>query len=349
MYFFMGRDKASEWKAIRGAQSAGEPPFAVVVEAVVEGLRSIGKTKSNSPDAVMTQLALRVAQLESTSWIATDVDNLLVDLSASDVALLVPLLGRFAGAGVLVPRPVVRTSTPPVVRSALYDLASRLGQGLVVRVDGVTHLDQSARSAAAIALESGISAEEIHLVIDAKDLPRYVPLTELHDTIELARTAQSWTIAAGTFPASITHLSPDTLLHNLDRSEWESYNEQVAQLGGRRIPNFGDFATQSASYTPSAPFQPSPSVRYTTTNGFLLLRGRRNAPEGSRQYIGHSRVLQTLAEFGSVTDGPAEDYIRRIASGLHSTGNPAKWREASLTRHLAVATRQEAQVRSAVR
>lgn len=349
MYLWVARDKASEWRAIQSNIVGGDLPFSVLAEAVCEPLRAGGRTHSNAPDAVVTRLAVRIGELPRTSWVAADLDNLLMDLSAGDVASLVPLLGRFAASGVLVPRPVVRTSTPQPVRAALFDLAGRLGNGLVIRLDGVNRIEQGARQVEAIALESGVGRGAIDLVVDAKDLPQYVSLSALHDAIELIQSCRSWTFLSGTFPASITHLHSRTLLHRLDRTEWEVYRDQMATFTGQRAPSFGDYATQGAIYKPSDPFRPSPSVRYSTETGYLVLRGRRDAPEGHSQYIGHARVLRALPDFGSLIDGPAEDYVRRIATGLHGTGNGTTWRVASLQRHIGLVVAQEAQVRSRVR
>lgn len=345
MYLLVARDKASEWRAIRSLGSASGLPFALLTEAVCESLRSTSKAQSNAPDAVVTRLAVRIGELAPTSWVAADLDNLLIDLSPGDVASLVPLLGRFAAMGAPAPRPSVRTSTPAVVRAAVYELAGRLGKGLVIRVDGVSHLERGASEAASIASESGIAARDIDLIVDAKDTPQFIPIDVLHDSIDLIGRCRSWTFLSGTFPNGVTDLSPKILLHRLDRAEWLSYRDQAHQLGGRRVPNFGDFATQAAVYAPSDPFSPSPSVRYTIEDGYLVLRGRRGAPEGHSQFIGHARVLQTLPEFASIAAGPAEEYVRWIATGQNSTGNGTTWRIASLQRHVAVAVAQEALVR----
>ncbi|MBX9929921.1 MAG: beta family protein, partial [Gemmatimonadaceae bacterium] len=342
------RDKSSEWKAIRGSESAARLPMGILAEAVCEPMNRPEGRRSDAPDAVVTRLAVRIGELHDHSWVAADLHNLLLLLSPSDVATLIPILGRFGSGGNSVPIPVVRTSSPPAVRQAVYDLAQRLGKGLVLRVDGVNHLGRSVKVAETIALESGVAAQDIDLIVDAKDLPRYVPLVELHDSFPVIPSCRSWTFLSGTFPGSITDLSPSTLLHTLDRTEWSSYSEQILNLGGRRVPWFGDYATQPAEYQPSAPFRPSPTLRYTTAGGYLVLRGRRDAPEGSTQYIGHARVLQSHPEFGSVVSGDSEAYTRRIASGTCGTGNPETWRVASLQRHTAVACAQEAAVRAAV-
>lgn len=349
MYLYVARDKASEWRAIQGLSSPRGLPCAVLVEAVCEPLRRAGKTLSSAPDAVVTRLATRVGALGSSNWVAADLDNLLLDLSAADVAMLVPLLGRFAPMGVLTPLPVVRTSTPGVVRAATYDLARRLGRGLVIRVDGVNQLEQRSIAVASIAKEAGVPPHQIDVVVDAQNTPRFIPIDVLHDSIDLIGSCRSWTFLSGTFPAGVTHLTPKILLHRLDRAEWDTYQAQVLTLGRRRVPHFGDFATQSAVYSPSDPFRPSPSVRYTTADGYLVLRGKRDAPEGHKQFIGHARVLVTLPEFAAVTEGSAEAYVRWIATGANGTGNGTTWRIASLQRHVTLAVAQEAMLRQQVR
>jgi hypothetical protein len=349
MYLLVARDKGSEWRALGELAAAGTLPSLVLIEAVCEPLVGQNGKPGSAPDSIVMAIAVRSASLGRGAQVAVDVDNLLRQLSPSDAALLVPLLGYFFGMVVCIPRPAVRTTSPEPILSAAVELAHRTGSGLTLRVDGVHRFGADAQRANDIVRECGLAADRIDLVVDAKDLPSVVSIVEMHDSLTAAPFCRSWTVLAGTFPRSITHLSPETLLHRLERREWISYRDQLEEDGARiRLPWFGDYAAQGAVYEPAPPFRPSPSVRYTTADGFLVLRGKRDDPQGHSQHIGHARVLQSLPEFGDIASGWTEEYVRRIAAGSNGTGNGTTWRVASIRRHVSVATSQSASLRIAL-
>ena len=75
-------------------------------------------------------------------------------------------------------------------------------------------------------------------------MPRAVSHEELAEMFLATQGARSWANIAGSFPAAITGLSPDTYEHFFERSEWSTHVEEVNRTGVWNRPIFGDYATK---------------------------------------------------------------------------------------------------------
>jgi len=340
MYTWVFRDKGSEWRAISRLQMMGHASFRPLVEAACEPLMPRLKSTAKTPQQTMIALGSKLQGLALRGSVWVDLSNLSHLFGPSDRAQLSGVLRTALGSDAAGVTPVIRTSSDILEIEAAILWARSVGSGLAIRIDGLTSVDEKARTVAAIAKESQLPMEMIDLIADAQDLPLAVTHEELVNAFPLSQEARCWTLVAGSFPRAITHLSPAIYEHNLARAEWDTYQKEVQQDVSWRRPEYGDYATQPAIYAPSPPFRASPSVRYTSGSGFVVLRGTGGKGSDFSQYIGHARFLQGQAYFGDICRGEAESYVGRIASGSHGTGNATTWRIASLQRHVEVASVQ---------
>jgi hypothetical protein len=341
------RDKGSEWKTMRNFMRTGRLPFVPLVEAVCEPFLPNRGAPTANPLAVLRDLGERVGPLRDFGPVWIDLGHLTRVFSAQDVAALLNVV-RFA-AGLPSPNlvPVIRTSSPTEVINAAFSWARSAGCGVCLRVDGITHLDEKARVIRRLIVSSGLPNSQIDLIVDAQDLPRVASHEALCTAFPAGQTARNWVILAGTFPASITSMKPEDYEHFRERHEWQVWRNEALNGGPFRQPTYGDYATQPAIYNPSPGFPGSPSVRYTTSDDFVVLRGR--AGHGSigtdySQYVGHARYLREQPYFCDVVTTPGDSYVQRIASQAGGTGNLTTWRVASLERHLCVTAEQVARI-----
>jgi len=346
MYVWVMRNKGSEWQALGRCLERGPLPFVPLVEAVREPFIPSRGRLPEDPATVMAKLNSRIKILAHAARVWIDHGNLVGTFSTHDVLEMLRIVYRLDGRAATRATPVVRASSPPALMEALVRVARTQRAGLCIRVDGVTHLESKAAIVSDLVLQAGVDASEIDLVVDAQDLPRVVSHDELRDRFPLFENARTFAIVAGTFPPSITDLSPDQYVHKLERGEWSAWQQEMQQETAWRRPAYGDYATQPAVYAPSPSFPGSPSVRYTTADQFVVLRGRAG-PSGVGtdygQFIGHARFLRQQPYYRDVLDTPTDAYVEWIASGAHKTGNLTTWRVASLERHLMVVARQVAE------
>lgn len=346
MFVWAMRDKGSEWRAMRRFLEAGRLPFSPLVEAVCEPYLTRSGESAKSPVEVVDALGGKVAPLTDSGRAWVDLGHLTRLFSASDVSKLHRVVRQASGLSIHLVTPVVHTSSPGEVVEAVLAWAREERSGICIRVDGGTHLSQKAVEVRTIVTESGLGGADIDLILDAQDLPRAISYETLRDAFPISQGARTWAVVAGTFPPSITDMSPEIYQHTRDRDEWLAWREEITQSGHGRLPIYGDYATQPALYTPSPPFPGSPSVRYTTGEHYVVLRGRGSSgsigPDYT-QYVGHARYLSQQPYFCDVVTTGGDAYARRIASGAHGTGNLTTWRVASLERHLSVVAAQVAQ------
>lgn len=340
MYIWVARDKGSEWRALLEMSAAGPLPCRPLIEVVCEPFVGKNGLPGKNPWSIMRKLATNIDMLSDSGRVWVDFGHLSQCFSDPDIAEIIAMFRKSQGLFRSNVVPVVRCSSGIAVRSALTEWAHESKCGLCIRVDGVTHLQPKAAIADEIFRSSGLSTDRVDLFADAQDLPRAYSHRELAETLPLSQASRTWGLLAGTFPSSITHLSPDEYEHHLPREEWAAYIEETSRSAGFRRPEYGDYATQPAAYSPSPGFRASPTVRYTVENGFVVIRGRASGKSPASQYIGHSRFLLAQDYFASSTDSAGDAYVRRIATGNHGTGNGTTWRIASLRRHVALVAAQ---------
>ena len=347
MFVWALRDKGSEWRTIRRFLDVGKLPFIPLIEAVREPYQPQRGGTPRDPLTVLAELGEKVRSVTSSGRVWVDLGHLVGLFSANDVARFHELVRSNAGLLTQNVTPVVRTSSPGPIVEASLRWAHQEGSGICIRVEGPTHLREKAGIVASLAAASGLKDSELDLIFDAQDLPRALSYEELELTLPLTQTARSWSVVAGRFPASITHLSPDDYVHRLDRDEWTAWNDEIAHGRLHRQPDYGDYATQPAIYSPSPAYAGSPSVRYTIGEQYVVLRGRGSA-SGRKldygQYVGHAIYLRQQDYFGEVCRTAGDEYVDRIASRELNTGTPMTWRIASFDRHISVVAAQVARV-----
>lgn len=341
MYVWAMRDKQSEWNTVRSFRASGHLTFSLLVEAVCEPLISIRGSRIRTPGEVVAALAQNLVLAAPATKVWVDFENLSLVLGDHDIAEMMSLLSRSLGLTAREVIPVMRTSSGPATRRAVHTWSQMHGTGFCLRVVGLSRLGDAATAARDFIDDSGHSLSQIDLVTDAADLPRIVTHADLRSVLPFAALVRSWSHLAGSFPSSVTHLSPDDYEHSLERSEWSVWKDDVLdESEPGRAPDYGDYATQSAVYGISPGFAGSPTVRYTVDESFRILRGRGGDKIDFSQFVGHARFLQRQPYFRARVDTLGDDYVDRIALGTEGTGNLSTWRVASLQRHVRLASVQ---------
>lgn len=342
MYVWLARDKASEWIALSRVFARQRPVVRPLIDAVYERFSS--ETGSLRVEPVAYGIASRLAALSAVTPVWFDVGNLLQYLEERDVLRVIQVVQDnlgFFGERVV---PVVRATIPVRISHALWRWAKSVNSGICLRIDGFDGLRQKVLSLADCVKENAGSWGEVDLIADAQDLPRTHSISQLAAEIPFIAGVRSWTVSGSSFPAAVTHLSPDAYEHTIERAEWTSYRQAWRESRDIRMPWFGDYATQCGRYNRSPRAKPSPTVRYTTRGNFVILRGRRTGDSDEDQYIGHARFLAAAEYFAEVAHTQGDSYVEYVARDVGDTGSASTWRVTSLLRHVEVTSRQVASV-----
>lgn len=142
---------------------------------------------------------------------------------------------------------------------------------------------------------------------------------------------RSLVVMGSAFPKSLSELIDGAGRKFVPRREWHLY-ELLGERNLPRIPAFGDYGVQHPSRTKAPAFPSGANIRYTTDEGFLILRGlRRQGREYSRKL---SQELISLPEFRGSSFSPADEFIEKCAAGIEGVGSAETWRYVGTAHHL---------------
>ncbi len=155
---------------------------------------------------------------------------------------------------------------------------------------------------------------------------------------------RTFTVAAGYFPKDLQGFPVGE--HLWPREEWRRWRaETTTSPGLPRIPTFGDYTTQHAIFQEPRPgLNVSASIRYTTHEHWVIMRGeglRTKGSPGYAQYPANAELLCGRKEYSGPQFSYGDDYIWKVASRQITTpGSPETWLRAGINHHLTFVVRQ---------
>ncbi|HMY17511.1 MAG TPA: beta family protein [Polyangium sp.] len=149
------------------------------------------------------------------------------------------------------------------------------------------------------------------------------------------------TCAGSAFPENMTNLAAG--IHTIPRSEWTCWALLASTRASLpRLPTFGDYAIAHPALVELDPriITMSANIRYTVTDGWLILRGRSIEKHGSDQYHVFCQTLITRPEYAGNSFSAGDDHINRCASAATGPGNATTWRRVGTNHHITFVLRQ---------
>jgi hypothetical protein len=170
--------------------------------------------------------------------------------------------------------------------------------------------------------------------IDVVSLVKYIPFIEKW---------RSFVLAATGFPVDLIGLPPSEV-STVWRSEWTLWCSVAADRRIARSPIFGDYAIahpQPPEVDPRV-MRPSASIRYTTDDAWLILKGKNLKNYGYQQFHDVSKSLLRSSAYSGPQFSWGDRYISDCAKGKASCGNLTTWRRVGTSHHIAYVTQQVA-------
>jgi hypothetical protein len=194
----------------------------------------------------------------------------------------------------------------------------------------------------------GASESNSDLVIDLKDLGpepgRAVLVTR--SVFSMIKGYDSWrriVLAAASFPEDLSEVYAATIT-TLPRREWELW--KTLRRRPERLPRidviFGDYAISHPVQKELDPrtMRMSASIRYTTQENWLVVKGRNVRQYGFDQYFELCKTLVKRPEFSGKDYSWGDHYIADCAVGLTGPGNATTWRKVGTNHHLTVVVQE---------
>lgn len=265
----------------------------------------------------------------------------LFDLSVEHTGqTAVGVLAAWARSVGLDAQPVVRLSDPSAAHRDAGRAHQADGRGLTIRLTG-DDIDEDAEDvdAALEALLQAASAgrQDVDLLLDLGAIEGDIAVRggaslvrALLRGLDRVEAWRSVTVAAGAFPVDLSQFTADTV------GERPRYDAQLFDsVRSKKLPrdvDFGDYAIAHPAPISGGRYLPAPQLRYTTAEHWLVLKGRRNVPEGNAQF---QRICERIAQRPDFVGARLGRADARIAAGSpQGTGNATTWRAIGTTHHL---------------
>lgn len=245
---------------------------------------------------------------------------------------------RAVGIGAV---PVVRLADGEQARNDVRAVQDNFASGAALRLNS-EDMDEDPEdvddAVANLIATIGIDRQDIDLVLDLGvvqgDLAVRAGARMVIDVLSELSAVEKWRrviVTSGSFPADLSAILPWSLgePQRFDAALWDRI---VARRRLARSPIYGDYAIAYPLFMTGPPFPPTPQLRYTVSDRWLVLKGRRNDPRGNDQFYDVCDAIAGHAEFAGVALSSADERIAESRS--HGPGNGSTWREIGTIHHL---------------
>jgi Beta protein len=244
--------------------------------------------------------------------------------------------------------PVVSLIRGPEYLQACRSVFDQDKQGVCLRIQKEDFIEFTDLEAQVLGVLEALSASprSADLILDLRSIapPQQVdPDSAINLIAALPRLSEwrSFIIAATSFPRDLMGLPPSES-SPVDRTEWALWRGLRQRGDLPRPPIFGDYAISHPEPSEVDPrvMRPSASVRYTTENSWIVLKGRNLRDNGYEEFHSVCRALLARSEYSGPTFSWGDAYIADCAYERRGPGNLTTWRSVGTSHHLTFAVRQ---------
>jgi Beta protein len=173
------------------------------------------------------------------------------------------------------------------------------------------------------------------------EAPPSIDAISLVKSVPLSKKWRSFIFVATGFPVNLMGLPPSETTP-VPRLEWFLWCDVVADSRIARTPAFGDYGVahpQPEEVDPRV-MRPSASIRYTTDDAWLILKGKNLKTHGFKQFHDVSKNLTETPAYSGRQFSWGDRYISDCANRMVGTGNLTTWRKVGTSHHIAHVTHQ---------
>lgn len=219
-------------------------------------------------------------------------------------------------------------------------IAANPARGMVLRLQADEIVMQSnaqvARDVDATLALYGLTPDACDLVIDAALIRDSVAsrVAMVESALQAVPHLQTWrnvVIALSAFPDNMGAQAPRSAVTHFPREDREAF----VTLTNRGLPrqcNYADFGVGQPTYG-GAPYTPIPSIKYTTTNSWVVHRGAQKS-DPSPQYLALAAQVTGSAEFRGAVFSAGDEYIAGRSAAPGNPGNSTKYLFAAMSHHI---------------
>jgi Beta protein len=237
--------------------------------------------------------------------------------------------------------PVVRLDDVDRAWSDVAVLHREFDRGVGIRLVGAD-LDEDGEDidemVDALLLRAGLDRRQADLLLDAGAVDGEVAvlgiarlMTSLLRSLERVDEWRSVTVLSGAFPVDLGW-HPPGVVGEYQRCDADMWAHVMNRRRLPRKPDYGDYAIAHPILPAGSIGTPAPELRYTVSDRWLTLRGRRNDPRGHSQIFEVCEQIASHPDFAGAALGWADSWIEGKGNGR--TGNATTWRQVGTVHHL---------------
>ncbi|UHG92551.1 beta family protein [Spirosoma oryzicola] len=239
--------------------------------------------------------------------------------------------------------PVINIDSDEACIDSVREIVANDQRGVCLRIslnqletpDGGTQLLQLLSSI-------GVAVKEADILIDlaslgsgiSNELMTTLMTFVINNTIPQLESWRTISLSSAAFPTDLSGI-PAGSERQIPRLDWELYKALVSK-NLRRLPSFSDYSIAHPEINEMDPrmMNISASIRYTTQDSWLIMKGRVIKKYGSDQYHQLCRELLDRPEYKGKDFSWGDDYIKQCAEGQVGPGNSTTWRKVATNHHL---------------
>jgi len=193
-----------------------------------------------------------------------------------------------------------------------------------------------------IFLDEVVLPADCDLILDLVS-PNYIPIEGFSKVIEMLirrlpylKNWRTFTLLGTSFPESMAEIRSSPV--RIPRNEWLLYKLVSSNLAKSkvRVPAFGDYCINHPKVLAMdmRQLKPSATIRYTTENEWIIIKGPNVRDNQFGQYRAHCRAVTRFADYCGPEFSVGDNYIYDCSIGSASTGNLTTWRWVGTNHHL---------------
>lgn len=234
----------------------------------------------------------------------------------------------------------------------IQDLAKRKKRlALRLTPDDVASSSHAATQVADLFERTALSHDSIDLILDIGTLPpqamafNLATVKSLYSSIPDLDKWRSVTLGMNSFPEQIRDHVSISSIGEVPRSDWQLYLALLATPLKREL-NFGDYAVDNPDVDLSGISGAIlgntmvATIRYSTEDTWLIMRGTRIRVDGNEQYATLAETLRSHSKYKGATFSAGDQFVADCANGTAGPGNAERWRRMAVNHHLTLVVRQ---------
>jgi hypothetical protein len=238
--------------------------------------------------------------------------------------------------------PVTGFSRSPGYQNAIQQVIAEQGNGFVLRLTTEDFEDVEALEVGLDVIPNyfNVDRAQIDLLLDIESVANSSTGTvaQMHRAnIDLIPNLGEWrtlTVASSAFPLGLAPLERNQW-NPAPRFDWRGWRAlTTASKRPSRLPAYSDYAIAHPALPPEGIATILAQLRYTTTDSWLIWKGRNAITDGFDQFFAICADIVNRPEYRGAGFSWGDAEIAQRASNVGSSGNAQTWRQIGTSHHL---------------